>query len=86
MTRTIVNLKNNEEQTLKRDKALASALLVYKGKKLDFVINHECVKIIALNCGLKNILTKDNRQLSSLQSLDFRVGIANDNLFCLFGK
>lgn len=72
MTRTIVNLKNNEEQTLKRDKSLASALLVYKGKKIDFEINHECVKIIALNCGLKNILTKDNRQLSSLQSFQSR--------------
>lgn len=72
MTRTIVNLKNNEEQTLKRDKSLASVLLVYKGKKIDLEINHECVKIIALNCGLKNILTKDNRQLSSLQSFQSR--------------
>lgn len=32
MTRTIVNLANNEEKILKRDKALASALLVYKEK------------------------------------------------------
>lgn len=59
MTRTIVNLTNNEEQMLIRDKAIASALLMYKEKNLDFEINHECVKIIALNCGLKNLLTEN---------------------------
>lgn len=86
MTKTIVTLTNTEEKTLEKDKALASALLVYKEKKIDFEIHHECVKIIALNCRLKNLLTKDNTKLSSLQSLDFRVGLTNDDLFGLFGK
>ncbi|XP_065928448.1 uncharacterized protein [Magallana gigas] len=80
MTEKIISLTDNEEKMLEKDTTLASALLKCKERNLE--IDRESIKIISLNCGLRNLLNKD----TSVHCFEFRIGTTNDDLFSLFGK
>lgn len=80
MTEKIISLTNNEERMLEKDTTLASALLKCKERNLE--IDREGVKIISLNCALRNFLNKD----TCVRCFDFQIGVSNDDLLSLFGK
>lgn len=80
MTEKIITLTDNEEKMLEKDMTFASALLKCKERNLE--IDREGVKIISLNCALRNLLNKD----TCVRCFDFQIGVSNDDLLSLFGK
>lgn len=89
MTESILKLAEKQQKSLNKDVALMSALLQCKEKGLYVGIEYDGIQIFLLNHGLMNLISDKNARRYGIQILenqDFRIGMASDNLFDLFGK
>lgn len=89
MTEKILYRADRQQKSLDKNIALMSALLQYKEKGLYMGIECEGIQIFLLIHGFRNLITDKNATRSGVQNLgnlDFRIGMASDNLFDLFEK
>lgn len=88
MSNRNITLADEQVKSLGKDMTITSALLGFKDNGQEMDIKCDSIKLLFLNHGLKNILTSKGKNPPDIQSLDnfeFRIGMANDGLFELFG-